>query len=43
MKYICCKCGKEKECIRIKEYFDCARGNNWMYYCVDCYKKLGGN
>lgn len=43
MKYICCQCGKEKECIRIKADFDCIRGNTWMYCCIDCYKKLGGN
>ena len=40
MKYICCQCGKEKECISIRNDFSCARGDCWAYICIDCYKKI---
>lgn len=40
MKYICCHCGKEKECIRIRNDFSCARVDCWTYICMDCYKKI---
>lgn len=40
MKYICCQCGKEKECMRIGNDFSCTRGNYWTYICMDCYKQI---
>ena len=42
MKYIiCCNCEiKTDKYIKIRHYFDYTRGNTWVYYCLDCYKKI---